>query len=477
MPDSAPPPAAAQHADLAARRRAVIAFVGLLLAVVPAVLDIQIAATALPTVLAELGGIEQVAWIGSGYLLASSLAIPLAGKLGDLYGRRAVFAAATALFLAGSLACGLARSMTFLVAARIVQGLGGGAVIVTMFAALADLFGPRERARFQGYAAGLFALASAIGPTLGGAITDQFGWRAAFLINLPLALAAPFLVAAGLAPRRADAPPRIDWLGAAFLGAGMTALVVLADRAATGAAGWTTPALAFVAVVALAAWVRASLRAAEPVVPLRLLADPVIASAAAISFCGGWVGMGAIQYFALFAQGVLGASATTCGVVLLGLTVGVTATSMATGLVVARTGRYRWVPMASMVASSLAMALLATMGPATAIATIAAYLALLGFGIGLTVQIVVLAAQNAAPARDVGAATAMVTLARSIGATLGVAFFGLVLNAMLAGTEASVAPIAYARALTAVFASALPVLLLGFVAAFAFRPRPLAARQ
>ncbi|MBL8839562.1 MAG: MFS transporter [Alphaproteobacteria bacterium] len=469
--EAATPAAIAPHApDVQPRRRAVRAFAGLLLAVVPATLDMQIAATALPAILAEFGGMEQVAWVAAGFLLASAVAMPLAGRLGDRWGRRQVFAGAVALFVLGSLACGLAGSMAQLVVARALQGAGGGAIIVSLFAGIADLFAARERARFQGYAAGAFALSSMIAPTLGGLITDLAGWRWVFLVNLPFALPAPFLAAA-LPGARAGKPVRLDVTGAVLLGAGLTALVVLSERGAAGAGPAATVPWLAAAAALLVLWIAASLRAAAPVVPLHLLRERVIGAAVAVAFVSGWATFGLVQYLVLFLQAVLGASATAAGLVMMASTVSITVSSMASSMLVARTGRMRWIPPAALAICLVAMALLATMGAATGFATVALNLALLGVGSGLTLQLMVLAVQEAAPAEELGAATAMVTVARLVGATVGVAVFGFVLNACLPPAPDAAA---MAAALSRVFLSALPVLACGLAAALAFRPAPLA---
>lgn len=480
-------------------RRAVWAFLGLLLAVVPATLDMQVAATALPTMLAELGGIADIAWVGTGFMLASSVTMPVFGKLGDLYGRKRVFLAANLVFLAGSLACGAAQSMGQLLLARAVQGIGAGGLIVSMFAIIADLFGPNDRARFQGYGAGVFGMASMAAPTIGGILTDQVGWRWIFLINLVFGLPSLAIVAATLAPREATAvgavPPRIDWRGATLLGAAVTCLMLVGEWAGRypflPVGAWLIAA----SLALLGLWAWSAMRVAEPVMPLRLFGDRVIASAIAVAFVSGCATFGMVQFLSLFIQMVLGASATGAGLTMVASTLSITGTSMVTGLVVGRTGDYRWIPAASMALCALAMALLATMSIRTGHTIMVAYLVLLGIGSGLSLQVVILAVQNAAPKADLGSATAAVTVARLIGATIGIAAFSAVLNASLGSALSRLVPAdaapartlvapavldampqaermtlaaAYAEALTAVFATGVPVLLLGLAAALVF---------
>jgi EmrB/QacA subfamily drug resistance transporter len=463
-------------------RRTLAVFGGLMLAMLVATLDTQIVATALPSIARNLGGIGQFAWVSTAYLLTLSVSTLLAGKLGDLLGRKPVLLAAIGIFLAGSAACGAAGSMSELIAFRAIQGIGGGGITVTVFAVLGDLFEPRQRARFQGYSMAVFAVSSVTGPLIGGLITDHLGWRWVFYVNLPVGLVAAAITTRLLtrtaAPAASGTRIRIDYAGITVLAAAITCLVLLANWAGTRYA-WTSATIAGLALAAvslLAAFSVIERRAAEPVIPPRLLRESTVAISTIVAFAAGFVGLGALNYLSLFLQRVTGTSAQDAGLLLLPLTAGLLVASVTAGQLISRTGRYRRYPAASMAVAAVATYLLSTMDADTSLVIAAIFLGILGLGIGLSQNVVVLAAQASAPPHQLGAATSVVTFARILGASFGIAAFGAVLNHGLAASSGRASPAAYAHALSGVFLTAIPVLLAGLAVSLLLKNVPLRQR-
>ncbi len=308
---------------VAAPSAARIALVGLLLAMLMASLDNTIVATALPTIVGDLGGLTEFAWVTTAYILTASIGTPLYGKLGDLYGRKPVFLFTLAVFLVGSALSGAAQSMGQLIAFRAVQGIGGGGLIVSAGTIYADLFSPEEQPRYQGYFTAVFGASSVVGPLLGGFVTDRWGWRWVFYLNLPLGALALLIAARALTLPRRPGRPRIDVRGMVLLGGLVTCLVLLA---AWGGAryAWDSPAIGGLGVgvlVLLVAWIRTERAAAEPVIPPRLFRDPIFAISTAVTILGGFALFGGGAFLPLFLQLVSGASATNAGLLLLPLTV------------------------------------------------------------------------------------------------------------------------------------------------------------
>jgi len=407
----------------------IVAFSAIMLATLLAALDQTIVATALPRIVGDLRGFDHLSWVVTAYLVASTITVPLYGKLSDLYGRRRLFLIAISLFLLGSVLCGTAGSMGQLIAFRALQGLGAGGLIPLSQAAIADLFPPRERGRYIGFVGAMWAVAAVAGPLVGGTLTDHVSWRWIFYINLPLGLAALMIVARTLpagSPRRET---KIDWLGAAILSAGVT-LLLLASVWGGTTYPWGSAEVvgsAVVGVLLLVAFVLVERRVAEPLLPLPLLRDRVVATASGMSFLVGALLFGITIYVPVYVQGVLGASATNSGVVLIPHAFGWVLTSFVIGQLIARSGKYRIYPIAGAISILAGVTLLSRAGVDTSRTAIAGELALIGGGMGVTVQTLTVAAQNAVELARVGVVTGALVFSRSMGGSLAVAGFGALL--------------------------------------------------
>jgi EmrB/QacA subfamily drug resistance transporter len=426
------PPAALTH-------RQIVAILGaLMMGMMLAALDQTIVSTALPTIVAELGGLSRLSWVVTAYMLASTISAPLYGKLGDVVGRKYVFQAAIVMFLIGSVLSGASQSMVQLVAFRAVQGLGAGGLMVTAQAIIADIVSPRERGRYQGYMGAVFATASILGPLLGGFFTDHLSWRWVFYINVPLGVAALFVTAAVLhAPpkRAADAPKRrIDYLGAALLAAAVTCLVLLTTWGGS-VFPWSSlvsRGLGAGCVALFVTFVLVETRAADPLIPPAIFRDRTFDIASATSFIIGFGMFGVISFIPLFMQVASGASATGSGLMILPLMLGMLSASMVSGLLVSRTGRYKRFPVVGTALATVGMVLFSRMTPDTSRAVASLYMAIAGVGLGLTMQVMVVAMQNTAERKHLGVATSTVTFFRSVGGSCGVALFGAIFNSRLA---------------------------------------------
>jgi EmrB/QacA subfamily drug resistance transporter len=413
---------------------------GILLGMMLAALDQNIVATALPAIAGELHGLEHLSWIVAGYLLTSTASTPIYGKLSDLYGRRPLLQFAIVVFVVASLLCGFAQTMTELIAARTLQGLGGGGLISMAQAIIADVVAPRERGRYQAYLSGVWATASVGGPVLGGVFVDYLSWRWVFWVNLPVGILAFLLcrrALAALVTRRAQR--RIDYLGAALLTLAVTDLLLIFTWGGT-TLPWTSPGMLALIVAAaplIAACIVQELRAPEPILPPRLFANPVIRIANLASLMAVMAMSGAILLLPVFLQLVTGAGAGHSGVLLIPLMGGTVVGAFTAGQLMRLTGRYKIFPLVGLSASSLAFALLATMTAATAPATAMVYMGVLGVGIGTSMPVMLVAVQNAAEPRDIGVATAMVAFFRSLGGCFGAAILWSVFLAALANNLAA----------------------------------------
>ncbi|MFI0356499.1 MDR family MFS transporter [Actinomadura sp. 9N407] len=424
------------------RRDRLWVFSGLMLAGLMSSLDATILGTALPTIVGELGGLDRIAWVSTAYVLATSVTVPLSGRLGDLFGRRAVFLTGLSAFLAGSAACGAAPSMEWLIAFRGVQGAGAGCLMASMFALTGDLFEPRERARYQGYSAINFAVSSLAGPVIGGFLTEHVSWRWVFYVNLPLGTVAAVTVLLFLRLPRPGGRPRVDCTGIVLLGAAVTCFTLLTSWAGTRY-GWTDRVILGLAAgtaVLLVLWGLAERRAAEPVIPLSLFRSRSYAVACVVALVGGATGFGLAMYLPLFFQIVGGVGATGSGLLLLPMMIGLLVASMGAGRYIHATGRYHRLPAAGMAISAVGIGLLATMTTGTGLFTAGLYMAVLGFGAGLSQQVVMLVAQQAAPKKDLGAAGSGVFATRMVGTATGMAVFGGVLAARFAEEIAARVP-------------------------------------
>ena len=410
-----------------------IVFAGLLLVMFLAALDQTIVATALPTIVGDLGGLNHLSWVVTAYLLAQTVVTPLYGKLGDMYGRKVVLQAALGIFLVGSALCGISQNLDELIAFRAVQGLGGGGLMVSAQAAIGDVVPPRERGRYSGLFGAVFGLASIAGPLLGGFLTTNLSWRWIFYVNLPLGAIAFFVLAAALPSVRERVHHDVDYLGIAVLGAGVSA-IVLAASLVSPAHSWGSPlisGLGLVGVLLLAVFLPVERRAKEPVLPPRLLANRVFVVCSAVSLIVGFALFGAVVYLPLFLQVVKGSSPTGSGLALVPLMGGLLITSIGSGQVITRTGRYRVFPIAGTAVTVLGLFLLTRLGLMTSTLTVSLYMFVLGLGLGMVMQVLVLAVQNAVDYGDLGAATSGATLFRSIGGSLGTAVLGAIFSSRL----------------------------------------------
>jgi EmrB/QacA subfamily drug resistance transporter len=398
-----------------------------------AALDSTIVATALPTIVGDLGGLERLSWVTSAYLLAQTAVTPLYGKLGDQLGRKTILQSAVVLFLLGSGLCGLAGSMTQLIAFRAIQGLGAGGLIVLVQATVGDVVPPRERGRYQGLFGGVFGLASVAGPLLGGVIVEHFSWRWIFYVNLPVGAIALIVIASTLPVTATRGRPSIDYAGAAVLAAALSAIVLVASLGGTtwawGSALTVLVALAGAAL--LGVFVAIERVAREPVLPLSLLRDEVFRVSAALSLIVGFALFGSVTFLPLFFQTVFHSSPTGAGLRLIPLMGGLLVTSVGSGRIISSTGRYRAFPIAGTAVMTVGLFLLSRLDLGTGALTADGYLLVLGLGLGMVMQVLVLAVQNAVGYSVLGAATSGVTLARGIGGSFGAAIFGTIFSSRL----------------------------------------------
>jgi EmrB/QacA subfamily drug resistance transporter len=402
----------------------------IMLALLLAALDQTIVATALPAIVTDIGGLESYSWVVTAYILAAAVTVPLYGKLGDIYGRRRLYIAAISIFLVGSVLCGLAQTMGQLVGARVVQGMGGGGLFALAQATIGVIVPPRDRGRYQGLFGSTFIAGSIIGPALGGLIVDHATWRWVFFVNLPVGVLALAVIAIVIPKRTERREHSLDLLGAGLLAAGTSALLLgLVWGGETHP--WTSPQVVgalLVAAVSLTAFAFVERRAREPILPFEYLRRPIVAAGIASVGLSAMAMVGTITFVPLFVQGVIGTSATSSGVVLTPFMVGAVVTSAISGQWISRSGRYRANALAGPVVLGIGLLLLSRMDTSTTNAEAGAYMVVAGVGLGLMMQVFVVAVQNQVPTRAMGSVTALTQFARSIGATLGVTAMGVIVN-------------------------------------------------
>lgn len=433
-------------------------FLLLMTAMFMATLDNQIVSTALPTIVGEFGELERFGWVGSAYLLGTSAVMPLYGKLGDLFGRKYVIIAAVFIFTLGSLVCGLAVSMDTLIAARVLQSIGGGGIMVSIFAINADLFSPRERAKYQSYSSLVIMASGSTGPILGGTMSDLFGWRSIFLINLPIGIAVLAGLMVLLPYRKPHRRPKIDYAGAILLAGAVSSVVLWADSSTLFGSPFSPASLAIVLVGLLCtlAFIAVERRVEEPIVPLSMFANPTVSLLLVISLIAGGFGIGMANYLALFLQTTTGLTPTLAGLLFIATSTGIVLGSLTTGRLISTTGRYKYFSVASMGGAVLAMLIFSQLSPSTPIWIIAAAMLFQGIAIGTGQQVPVIGVQNAARAGDVGAASGTVTLTRMAGAAIAISMYGAIVAAQLSGPAAVIPGVANIETLTPEMLAKLP---------------------
>jgi EmrB/QacA subfamily drug resistance transporter len=487
-------------------RRTLLLFAGLMLALFLSALDQTVFATALPTIVGELDGVDHMLWVTTAYLLSATLVMPVYGKFGDLLGRKVLLLAALVLFLLGSVLGALASGMGGLILGRAVQGLGGGGLLILTQAIVADVIPERERARYMGVVGAVFALSSLVGPLLGGWFAEGIGWRWALWINLPLGgLAIASAVVFLDLPRQRVSDLRVDVRGIAALAVGVTSVVLLTSWGGTTRA-WTSPLILFLGVVTLLSavvFVLVERRAVEPVMPLTLFRDRNFNLATGAGLVMAVAMFGTIGYLPTYLQMVNGLSPTLAGLTMLSLIAGLALATVGSGRIVSRTGRYKWLPVIGSLLVAAALGLMSTLQPSTSLLLTGSYLFVFGAGAGCALQILVLIAQNSVDASEVGTATAANSFFREIGVSFGSAVVGTLftsrltalLSERLAGagsagldpnglTPAGLAGLpdevrgaiasSYNDALTPVFLYVAPLMLVGGIALAWVRAKPLA---
>lgn len=487
------------------RKRGVAAvFAGLLLAMFVSTLSETVTATALPTIVGDLGGVDHMQWVTTAYILASTIMMPIYGKLGDLFGRKYLFIVALSVFIVGSATCGLAPSMDGLIAGRAVEGLGGGGLIILAQATIADIIPPRQRGKYMGVMGSVFAVSTVVGPLLGGWFVQVTGWRWLFAFNIPLALLAIAAVAFFLTnPERRDDRPPVDVGGMMAMAVSVSSLVLATAWGGTlyPWLSWQIIGLFALFVVAAVAFVLVERRAKEPIIPMLLFKNRnfVVCTITGMFIMLGM--MGTVSYLPTYFQIVDGLAPEQAGLMTFPMMAGVLLTAVGTGFLATKTGRYKWMPIASCAVAAVGFVLLSRLTPDTSLLMTGVFLFILGFGIGLGQQILVLIVQNEFPHAIVGTATAANNFFRQIGSTLGASLVGALFTSRLAADLAAQLPktdnismnritpqfidhlggpardiitTAYSDALVPIFLYVVPLLVVGFLLMLTLKENPLA---
>ena len=418
-PQPSPPVALAGRARLAA-------FATIALGMLLAALDGTIVSTALPTIVGDLGGGNHVSWVVTSYLLAQTATTVVVGKVGDQFGRKVVFQISVVVFIVGSALCGLSEGMAWLIGSRAVQGIGAGGLVVTATALIADIIPLRDRGKFQGSLGAVFGLATVLGPLLGGLFTDNLSWRWCFYVNVPLAALVILAASVTIPSIPRGTRHRIDYAGMVTVALGSSMLVLASSFGGTTYPwdSWQVIGLIVGGLVVLGLFVLVELRAAEPILPVRLFRSKVFADCCALSFVVGFTMLGALTFLPTFFQYVEGADATESGLRLLPLVIGLLLTATASGNVVSKTGHYKAFPVVGSLVMALGLFLLSRMDSSTSFTLASLYLFVLGLGIGLSMQVLTIIVQSSVPYADLGVATSGVTFFRTIGSAFGAAIFG-----------------------------------------------------
>lgn len=451
-----------------------LTLLGVMLGMLLAMLDNFIVGTAMPTILGDLGGVRSLSWVVTAYTLTTAVSTPIWGKLGDLYGRKIMFQLAVVGFIIGSVLASLAPSMNVLIAARAFQGLGAGRLAVGAFAVIADLVPPRERGRYQGMVAVVIAAGTIGGPLIGGLVTDAFGWRWAFLFNLPLGVITLAWIGIFLKLPINRRKARIDWVGALLLSGAISA-VVLATTWAGSASRWEpmrSIGLGLTAVACLAVFIRQERHNPEPLIPLSLFASRSFTMAAVLGVVASVVSFSCVVYIPLFQQSVQGASASSSGLLLLPMMIPVVIFSHVTGRAMTATGRYKMFSVIGAVSMTVGGVLLATMTTSTSSIVTSTFLVLMGIGSGFT-QMTMTIAQNSVEQSDMGAASSTVTLLRTVGGSIAVAAFGSVYASHTAGLAGTALQEGATRGTSVIFVLVACVAACGVAAALAIKEIPL----
>jgi EmrB/QacA subfamily drug resistance transporter len=452
IPTDAATDAAAGMPPQLDRRQLILALAGVLLCILVAALDQTIVGTALPHIVTELNGFDRYSWVVTAYLLTATCVIPIAGKLSDQFGRKPILIFGLIVFVLGSALCGRSATMNELIIFRGLQGIGAGALQSGAFASIGDLFTPQERGRWQGVIAATFGLASVLGPSLGGWITDNPGWRWVFYVNLPVGAVALATLIVGFPKTGArGGGRRIDWIGVTTIVAAIVPLLVALTWAGSTYA-WGSPqviiGLAF-SLVMFAAFAFVESRVAEPLLPLDLFRNQIFTAAFLASFFIGPLLLGLGVYLPLYVQGVLQQSATNSGAVITPLTLGVVVTNILGGQIISRTGHYQRVALVGMGILAVGMLLMLGMGANTDNATLVRNMIITGLGLGFVLPVYTVAVQNALPYNRLGVVTSSVQFSRSIGSTIGISVLGAIVTNVYASSFVAAQTPALKRALEA----------------------------